>query len=198
MRGFLAAAGVAVALIGWAVLAREFAPTSNTSLERFDAIIVLGTPTDSDGNPTPLQLARVSEAVREYERGIAPRLILTGGTAHNAFVEARVMAQTAHAQGIPESALFIEPEADDTIQNACYSVRIMNAHGWRSAEVVSSPSHLPRAGLIFSRFPIEWRMHGAPTLTPESGAYLSGSTTVETLKTLRQLIWARWAERCDP
>jgi hypothetical protein len=48
---------------------------------------------DSDGNPTPTQLARVTEAVHEYERGVAPRLILTGGAVLNRFVEARVMAR---------------------------------------------------------------------------------------------------------
>ncbi len=36
------------------------APASNTSLTRFDAIIVLGYPADSDGNPTPELLARVT------------------------------------------------------------------------------------------------------------------------------------------
>ena len=38
----------------------------------------------------------------------------------------------------------------------------MQAHGWHSAEVVSSHSHLPRASLIFAHFPIAWRMHAAP------------------------------------
>jgi len=185
-------------LLAWAVIARHFAPTSNTSLTRFDAIIVLGTPTDDDGNPTPLQLARVTEAVHEYERGVSPRLIFTGGGAHNRFDEARVMAKTAHAQGIPESAIFVEPEAKDTIQNACYSVRIMNDHGWRSAEVVSVASHLPRAGLIFSSFPLEWRSHAAPLLAPESPAHHTVVASVETLKTLRYLIWARWADHCEP
>ena len=74
------------------------------------------------------------------------------------------MARTAQAQGIPASAIFVEPEARDTIQNACYSARIMKAHGWRSAEVVSSASHLPRAGIIFSEMPLEWRTHAAPPL----------------------------------
>ena len=62
-----------------------FAPSSNTNLTRFDAIIVLGSPADADGNPTPEQLARVTEGVREYERDVAPRLIFTGGPAHNRF-----------------------------------------------------------------------------------------------------------------
>jgi len=192
-------AGAAVlALLAWASIARQLAPTSNTSLTRFDAIIVLGTPADADGNPTPAQLARVTEAVREYQRGVAPRLILSGAAAHNQFVEASVMARVAHAQGIPESAIFVEPEATDTIQNACYSARIMKAHGWRSAEVVSAAFHLPRAGLIFSRLPLEWRAHAAPPLSPESSGYAIADSAMETLKTARYLVWTRQTERCEP
>ncbi len=70
-------------VFAWAILARHFARLSNTSLTRFDAIIVLGTSADRDGNPTPLGLARVTEAVHEYERGVAPRLIFTGGAVTN-------------------------------------------------------------------------------------------------------------------
>lgn len=161
----VAAGAVIVGVFGWAALERHMAPAGNTQLDRFDAIIVLGNPADADGNPTPTQLARVTEAVREYERGVAPRLILTGGAVANQFDEARVMARTAEAQGVPASAVFVEPNARDTIQNACYAVRIMEAHGWTSAEVVSSPSHLPRAALIFSHLPIEWRTHAAPPRT---------------------------------
>jgi uncharacterized SAM-binding protein YcdF (DUF218 family) len=187
-----------VVLFAWAILARVFAPASNTNLTRFDAIIVLGTPADSDGNPTPEQLARTMEGVREYERDVAPRLIFTGGAAHNQSVEAKVMARTAEAQGIPASAIFIEPEAMDTIHNACYAVRIMKAHGWHSAEVVTSASHLPRAGLIFNRLPVEWRGHAAPPLEPESTSSLNATSLMETLKTFRYLTYAGWAERCEP
>ena len=197
-RLILAAILLILGLLTWAVIARLLASATNTSLTRFDAIIVLGYPADSDGNPTPEQLARVTEAVHEYERGVAPRLILTGGAARNRFVEARVMARTAQAQGIPESAIFVEPEAHDTIQNACYAARIMKAHGWQSAEVVSTASHLPRAGMIFSRLPLEWRTHAAPPLSPEPAAYLGAAASAETIKTVRYLIWARWAERCTP
>jgi uncharacterized SAM-binding protein YcdF (DUF218 family) len=195
-RILLAAVLLAGTVLGWAVLARQLAPTSNTDAQRFDAIIVLGYPTDADGNPTPRQLARVNEGVREYERGVAPRLILTGGAAHNGFVEAEGMARTAQAEGIPASAIFQETQAQDTIQNACYSVRIMQAHGWKSAEVVSSASHLPRAGLIYNHLRIGWRTHAAPALTAETGS--EGESLLETLKTVRYLVYSQWAERCEP
>jgi len=194
----LAAGLLILILVAWAIAARLLAPTGNTDLTRFDAIVVLGYPADADGNPTPTQLARVTEAVREYERGAAPRLILTGGAAHNQYVEARVMARTAQAQGIPGSAIFVEPEAQDTIQNACYAARIMKANGWRSAEVVSTASHLARAGMILDRLPIDWRTHEAPPLSAEPVAYRGAVQAVETLKTVRYLVWSRWAERCEP
>jgi uncharacterized SAM-binding protein YcdF (DUF218 family) len=193
-RLILSALALVTILLMWAIFARAFAPKGNTALLRFDAIIVLGSPADSEGNPSPSQLARVTEAVREYERGVAPRLILSGGPARNQFVEAQVMARTAQAQGVPDSAILIEPVARDTIQNACYSVRIMKEHGWHSAEVVSAAGHLARAGLIFSRMPIEWRTHAAPALEPRT----SNMTFLEVLKTARYLIYADWAERCAP
>jgi uncharacterized SAM-binding protein YcdF (DUF218 family) len=196
LRTVAGAAALVAFLLLWAALARAFAPKSNTKIDHFDAIIVLGSPADGDGNPMPTQLARVTEGVQEYERGAAPRIIFTGAAVANQYVEAEVMAKTAHAQGIPDSAIIVEPQARDTIQNACYSVRIMKQHGWRSAEVVSSPSHLPRAGLIFSHLPIAWRSHSAPGFEP--GMSDTALAALEVIKTARYLFWARWTERCEP
>jgi len=196
-RAILGGILLVVILIGWATMARRLAPLANSSRDHFDAILILGSPADSDGNPTPEEMARVSEAVREYERGVAPRLLFTGGPAHNKFVEADVMAAAAAAQGIPPSAIFVETKAGDTIQNACYSERIMQAHGWHSAEIVSSAYHLPRASLIFGRSSLDWRMHAAPPMQP--GADGSGTdSALEILKTMRYLVYAGWAEHCEP
>ena len=147
--------------ISAAVLLYRSVPIGNTEQTKFDTIIVLGCPADPGGKPSPVQRERVSEGVRQYRAGIAPMLVMTGGAAHNQYVEAEVMASIAKAQGVPPSVILEESQAQNTIQNAYYSVRIMQAHGWHSAEVVSSASHLPRASLIFARFPIRYRMQGA-------------------------------------
>jgi len=195
-RAILACAALVLGLIAWAALEREFAPTENTSQDSFDVLIVLGTPADRDGNPTPRELARVTEAVHEYERGVAPRIIFTGGAVGNRFVEAQVMARTAEAQGIPASAVFEDPKARNTIENTCNALAIMRSHGWKSAEVVSSPSHLPRAALILSRLPMQWRVHAAPALGPEGSWNDAYRTAVEILKTDYYLVWTRWREPC--
>ena len=143
-------------------------PTHNTTRTHFDTLIVLGTPANLDGTPSPEQRERVLEGIREYKAGIAPTLIMTGGAAHNQLIEAHVMAQFAVNQGVPASAVLEEGQAQNTIQNIYYSAQIMHQRGWHSAEVVSSPSHLPRASLILQTFDrlqpavaIDWQTHAA-------------------------------------
>jgi len=123
---------------------------------------VLGNPANEDGSISPVARSRVLEAIRQYQAGVAPRLLVTGGAVQNQFVEAQVMQQFARSQGVPDAAVFAEGQARNTIQNAFYSYKIMQAHGWNSALVVSSPTHLRRASLIFSHYPLAWQMHAAP------------------------------------
>lgn len=143
-------------------------PTHNTDATHFDTLIVLGYPANSDGTPSPEQRERVLEGVREYKAGVAPRIIMTGTAAHNHYVEADVMAQLARSQGVPASAILEDVQAQNTIQNIYYSARIMHQYGLNSAEIISSPSHLPRAALIVNTLNvdqpnlyIDWRTHAA-------------------------------------
>ncbi len=195
-RSVVVSAVVVLGLLGWAAIARAVAPAGNTSQDRFDVLIVLGAPADTDGNPGPAQLANVTEAVREYERGVAPRIVFTGGAVRNRFVEAQVMARTAEAQGIPPGEILLDTSARNTIENACSSARLMRARGWQSAEVISSATHLPRAALILSRLPLKWRVHVAPPVEPQTRWTATTGTMVELLKTVHYLVWSRQTEPC--
>jgi len=124
-------------------------------------------------------------------------MIITGGPAHNRFMEAEVMARVAEAQGIPAGAIVEERAARNTVENTCDSLKIMRSHGWESAEVVSSASHLPRTGLILSRLPLKWRTHAAPALEPEGPWMQAAMTAVEIAKTVRYLVWAKQMDGCS-
>ncbi len=137
-------------------------PMTDTQQSQFDVIVVLGNPANDDGTISPIARSRVLEGIRQYRAGVAPRLLMTGGHVKNQFVEAQVMQQFALSQGVPAAAIFIEGESQNTIQNAYYSYKIMQAHDWTSALVVSSPSHLRRAGLIFMHYPLAWQLVAAP------------------------------------
>ncbi len=161
----------AIAFILVVIADYETIPSGNNSQRHFDTLIVLGTPAKPDGTPSPEQRERVLEGVREYREGVAPNIIMTGGAAHNTFTEAHVMAQFALTQGVPAAAILEEDHAQNTIQNIFYSAEIMHHHHWSSAELISSPSHLPRASLIVQTFDrvqpalrIDWHTH--PALWP--------------------------------
>jgi uncharacterized SAM-binding protein YcdF (DUF218 family) len=163
---FLSAIALAIALFMVGVYLTI--PTHNTAATHFDALIVLGYPSNADGTPSPEQRERVLEGVREYKAGVAPYLILSGAAAHNQYIEADVMAQLARSQGVPASAILEDVQAQNTIQNIYYSATIMHDHGMNSAEIISSPSHLPRAAMIVNTFNVDqpslyinWRTHAA-------------------------------------
>ena len=134
----------------------------NVDLNTVDTLIVLGTPTQPDGSPSPEQRERVMEGVREFKAGVSRHIIMTGGKTRADYVEAHTMAQLAAANGVPPAAILEEGQAGNTIQNIYYSEKIMQANGWHTAEVISSPYHLPRTALILRHHPqLQWRTHAA-------------------------------------
>lgn len=94
-------AGTVTGRMAWFYLS---VPTTNTTLTHFDTLIVLGYPCNSDGTPSPEQRERVLESVREYKSGIAPHIIMSGGAAHNQYVEAASMKRLAISQGVPPTS----------------------------------------------------------------------------------------------
>jgi uncharacterized SAM-binding protein YcdF (DUF218 family) len=143
-------------------------PSSNTPLTHFDTLIVLGNPSNPDGSPGPEQRERVLEAVREYKAHVSPNIIVSGAAAHNAVTESHSMAKLALDQGVPASAIVEEPRARNTIQNLIYSSELMHQHNWSSAEIVSSPSHLPRTAVLMNdlnlkrpNLSFDWHTHAS-------------------------------------
>jgi uncharacterized SAM-binding protein YcdF (DUF218 family) len=162
LRNLRSFAIVVATLIGCVAIIYFSIPMGDTQQGQFDVILVLGNPAKEDGTIGPLAKSRVLEGIRQYRAGVAPRLLMTGGAVQNQFVEAQLMLQFARAQGVPASAVLADGQAQDTIQNAYYAYKIMQAHDWTSALIVSSPTHLRRASLIFRYYPIQWRMDEAP------------------------------------
>jgi uncharacterized SAM-binding protein YcdF (DUF218 family) len=182
---FVVLLAIGFVLLAGAAVVYATVPLGNTNRATFDVIIVLGYPANPDGSASPVERARVMEGVREYRRGKAPAMIMTGGAAHNQHIEADVMADFAITQGVPAGAILREEQARNTIQNAWYSVEMMEEHNWKSAEVVSSRSHLPRASLIFARFPVQYEMHGAPSREETGWVYDCAAFVNEARSTAR-------------
>jgi uncharacterized SAM-binding protein YcdF (DUF218 family) len=162
--------GVALCVLGVSLLVLFLyltVPRGTAGPGPVEALLVLGTPADLHGNLTEMQRWRVDEGVREYRRHVAPRLIFSGGPTSHGFTEADVMAAYAERLGVPAADILRERHAFTTVQNIAYSAALLRAHGWRSAEVISTREHLPRAAVLLEKSGLRWRTHITPT--PDRG-----------------------------
>jgi uncharacterized SAM-binding protein YcdF (DUF218 family) len=114
-----------------------------------DALVVLGARVLPGGVPSGALLARVEKAVELYQRGIAPRLLFSGGVGVNPPSEAQVMRSVAVRLGVPAEACLLEEQSHSTEQNAGFSAELLRSVGARRVVVVSDPYHLLRARQYF-------------------------------------------------
>ncbi len=113
-----------------------------------DVIIVLGAAVRR-GEPSPAFEARIRHGIELWKRGIASKLLFTGGLGHgDTLCESEVARREALKAGVPASAILIEKESHFTWENLIEAQRVMNRKGLKSAVVVSDPDHLLRSSFM--------------------------------------------------
>jgi uncharacterized SAM-binding protein YcdF (DUF218 family) len=109
-----------------------------------DAIIVLGA-AEYRGKPSPVLEARLNHALFLYLKGLAPRVITTGGAGGDpVFTEGSVGRTYLTARGVPPEAIVVEREGESTAQSVAAVVEIMRRMNLQSAIVVSDGYHIFR------------------------------------------------------
>ncbi len=141
---------LALAAAGFYGMAQYYT-VNDTSLRKADAIIVLGSHANADGTLTPVLRSRVMRGVELWKDGYAPKMIVTGGAVANAQIEALAMARYAMEQGVPQSAIIVEPKARSTAENAKLSARILSREKLGDHIIlVTSAYHMRRALGLFT------------------------------------------------
>jgi uncharacterized SAM-binding protein YcdF (DUF218 family) len=113
-----------------------------------DVGIVLGAAVWGE-QPSPSLRERLDEALKLYEEGYVPVLLVTGGKGEGKTVtEAQVMREYLLAHNVPADAILLEEEAGNTYENLLFSQQVMEAHGLKSALLISHDFHLARAAEI--------------------------------------------------
>lgn len=121
-------------------------------LRRADAIAVLGAGAYDPRTPTPETAYRLVRAVRLYQEGYAPLVIVSGGGHRGApGTDAETMATVARALGVPATALVVDATPSSTRAQAESVARIARARGLTSVLVVTSPLGSRRATRAFRR-----------------------------------------------
>lgn len=142
----LALAAAGVACVAWTISATQVLLAARTDrAEPADAIVVLGA-AHYRGKPSPVLRARLDHAVVLYDRGIASRVVLTGGVAEgDTASEAAVGRTYALAAGVPDSALLLEHEGRTTAQSLEHVATLLHRQGLSRVVLVSDPFHVLRA-----------------------------------------------------
>ncbi|WP_367306185.1 YdcF family protein [Alicyclobacillus acidocaldarius] len=110
-----------------------------------DVGVVLGAYTDGFEPSHPLA-ARLRAAIALYRQGYIRAIIVSGGQGVNETVsEARSMKRFLVMNGIPSDVVHEERMSTNTWENLYHSSAIMRDRGYRTAVIITSDYHLPRA-----------------------------------------------------
>ena len=127
-----------------------------------DAIVVLGA-AQWDGKPSPVLQARLYHAAQRWRDGVAPIIVVTGGNQPgDRFTQGFTGYDELRSQGVPEGALRVEVEGDDTYTEVSASANILRAEGLGDEVVlVSDPYHALRSAMIAEELGLD--AHVSPT-----------------------------------
>jgi uncharacterized SAM-binding protein YcdF (DUF218 family) len=109
-----------------------------------DVILVLGA-AEYRGRPSPVLRARLDHALELYNRGLAPRILTTGGAGGDpVFTEGGVGRSYLTNRGVPSEVIIVENEGESTVESTAMAGEIMRRMGLHSVIVVSDGYHIYR------------------------------------------------------
>src|ERR1700687_1142613 len=131
-----------------------------------DAIIVLGA-AEYRGKPSPVLEARLNHALFLYLKGMAPRIITTGGAGGDpVFTEGSVGRSYLAGHCVPPEAIVVEREGGSTAQSVAAVAEIMRRMSLKSAIVVSDGYHIFRVKKMLESSGLKVYGSPRPSISP--------------------------------
>lgn len=129
---------------------------------RGDAIVLLGGGATSDtpdidgaGNLSGPAANRLLTAARLQKKLDLPIVVAGGKVYADTGREAEIARRMLLGLGVPAMKIFLEDQSLNTKQNAQFTKRILDAHGWTQPLLVTSAFHMERSLLNFSKAGVE-------------------------------------------
>ena len=146
-----------------------------------DAIVVLGAWVSPSGTLSSESLRRTNHGIALYRRGLAPTLVLLGGSASGGPSEADARAEQARLHGVPAQAILTETRVRTTREEAARVKELLQSKGARTILLVTNAGHLARARPLFERAGFD--VHPAP-----SDSFVEASSPESRLELMRVLV----------
>lgn len=134
--------------------------------KKSDVIVVFGA-AEYAGRPSPVYRARLDHGYELFQKGMAPVVITTGGSALDPdFSEGGVGRDYLLRRGIPEQALIAETQGSDTAQSAARVANIMRTNGMSSCIAVSDAYHVFRIRALLEKEGVQVELAPRPESRP--------------------------------
>lgn len=104
----------------------------------YDAIIIPGVP-HNGVSWSPTMNIRVSWAHFLFKKGITNNIIYSGGAVYTKYSEAKVMAEYGKAQGIPALNIFLDTNAEHSVENVYFSYLLAKERGFTKIALATDP-----------------------------------------------------------
>jgi len=128
-----------------------------------DVIVVLGA-AEYRGRPSPVLKARLDHALELYLRGLAPRILTTGGAGGDpVWTESEVGRKYLASRGVPVEDIILEPEGGSTAESTKAAAEIMRRMDLTTCILVSDGYHIYRAKRMLEKQGV--RVYGSPRPT---------------------------------
>ncbi|MBQ6552567.1 MAG: YdcF family protein [Clostridia bacterium] len=165
----IAASAATVALSFYVKLStrdRLLSESELCELGGFDCILVLGAGVTGE-EPSSVLHDRITAAVVLYEKGAAPKLLMSGDHARDNYDEVNVMKSKAVSLGVLSSDVFMDHAGLSTYDSVYRAREIFKA---KKIIIVTQKYHLYRALYIAERLGVEAYGAAAEILEREGGA----------------------------
>ena len=140
-------------------------------IDHADVIVVLGA-AQYDGRPSPVFEGRLRQAALLYREGRSARVLVLGANQPGDITtEAAAGRNFLLDEGLPDDAVFADPEGNDTYESLEAAARFMKRRGLRSAFLVSDPWH----NLRIKRMASDLGIQGYASATWHSAARSEGT-----------------------
>ena len=110
--------------------------------KRYDAVVVLGAGLKSDGTPSNMLEDRLKGAIELYQKGIAPKIIVSGDCSGDDYDEVSAMQQYCIKNGVAEEDIVRDDNGFSTYETMNNVVREM---GYSNIIVVTQKYHVYRS-----------------------------------------------------
>lgn len=123
------------------------------ALRPADAVLVLSSSVQMDGDPSSVQLARLYRGLELVRDGYAPRLIVT--ELPKPWGQQRAFVESMLRRFRPDAELVVLPDVRNTHDEAVATIAWLRARGLTRIIVTSSPTHTFRAAGLFENQGLE-------------------------------------------